>query len=472
MHDTADLIGMTATQVVDLLNRGDITGLDLLDALEARIVDVEPRVNALSTLCFERARAHARRLLALPAGERGVLGGLPVPIKDLTKVAGVRTTFGSKVHENHIPDTSDLLVETLEAAGAVIYAKSNTPEFGAGGNTFNDVFGPTRNPHDLTRSAGGSSGGAAAALASGAAWLAHGSDLAGSLRTPAGFCGVASLRPSPGLIASGPKKLPFDVLAQHGAMARSVEDVALMSDALAGGSAFSGLSKPAPATSFRSAAQQPQRPHRVAFSADLGVTTTDPDVLVVCEAAMREIEKAGVGVAADHPDLSGVHEAFGVLRAVHFAVDLGGDLARARALIKPEVVWNVEQGLALDGATIRDALAVQGRLFGTAAQFMADYDVLICPAAIVEPFPIEERYPGHGAGVPVSDYYKWLAIAYAITMTSLPVITLPCGTTTDGLPVGIQLVGRPHGEAGLFSYARFIEQVLGLDPAPIEPKGR
>ena len=463
------LIQLTACEIVDLLDQGQITPLETLEVLQERIVEVDGQVNALPTLCFERAREHAQRLMDVPAMERGILRGLPIPIKDLMPVAGVCTTLGSKVYKDFVPEKSDILVERLEENGAVIYAKSNTPEFGAGGNTFNDVFGATHNPHDLSLSAGGSSGGAAAALACGTAWLAHGSDMAGSLRTPASFCGVTSLRPSPGLIGAGPKKLPFQVLAQDGPMARTVSDLALLTDVMAGECPMIGLSKPTPNSAFRAAAAQPVRPTRVAFSADLGVTETSSEVLAACQVAMAAIAKSGVVVEQVQFDLSEAHEAFSVLRALSYAVGYGDDLAKHRELIKPEVVWNIEQGLALDGAAIRGAVAAQGRVFEAAARFMQHYDLLVCPATIVPPFPVEERYLGYSQGVEIPGYYRWLAIAYAISVTTLPVIAMPCGTTTDGLPVGIQLVGRPHGERRLFAFASYVEQLLDCDSRPIEP---
>ena len=248
--------------------------------------------------CFDRAREQARRLAELPVGERGLLRGLPVPIKDLNPVAGVRTTFGSRAYEAFVPAESDQVVQTLERNGALVYAKSNTPEFGTGGNTFNDVFGATRNPHDLRLSAGGSSGGAAAALASGTAWLAQGSDMAGSLRTPASFCGVTSLRPSPGLIASSPNVLPFQVLAQEGPMARTVSDLALFTDAMRGPGPGAGLCKPLPGWTFRAAAARPEAPARIAFSTSLGVADTTPEVVAVCERALARIAAAGAPVGS------------------------------------------------------------------------------------------------------------------------------------------------------------------------------
>ncbi len=465
---TDDLIRLSAREVVAHLAAGDLSPHDALNAVRARIEAIDPLVNALPTRCFDRARGHADRLLQAPPAERGVLAGLPVPIKDLTNVAGVRTTYGSRLMENFVPDRSDVVVETIEAQGGVVYAMSNTPEFGAGGNTFNDVFGPTRNPHDLRLTPGGSSGGAAAALATGMAWLAQGSDLAGSLRTPASFCGVTSLRPSPGRVATGPTLVPFQVHSQQGPMARDIADLALFADAMVGESPRAGLGKPPPTQSFRSAAASPQAPARVAFSVDLGVTETAPAVADVCRRAVDALERDGVTVVADHPDLSDAEVAFDVPRALLFAALLGAALPEVRNVLKPELVWNIERGLAVDGDAVRAALAAQAQVFEFAAEFMSGYDLLICPAATVLPFPIEERYVGYGDGLPPSEYYRWLTIAAAVSTTTLPVITIPCGRSDTGLPVGIQLIGRPHGELSLFSAASHIEHVLGTSQAVVD----
>src|SRR5690606_36250912 len=220
--------------IVERLKTGEVTPLDLLDALEERIAEIDPAVNALPTLAFDRARERAAALMKKPVEERGRLAGLPVPIKDLTEVEAVRTTFGSRIYQDYVPEASDVLVETIEAEGGLIYAKSATPEFGAGANTFNDVFGATVNPWNTSRSAAGSSGGAAVSLATGMAWVAHGSDLGGSLRDPASFCGIVGMRPSPGRVAKSPGALVEDMLSVEGPMARTVEDLALMFDAMTG----------------------------------------------------------------------------------------------------------------------------------------------------------------------------------------------------------------------------------------------
>jgi amidase len=455
-----ELIRKSACDIVGLLQAGEISTDDTLDALAARIDVIEPEINALPTLCMERAREHAQQNNLRDS----VLAGIPVAIKDLSDVAGVKTTKGSLLYQDYVAEKSNIFVLRLEANGAVIYAKSNTPEFGTGGNTFNDVFGATRNPYDTALSAGGSSGGAAAALASGTAWLAQGSDLGGSLRTPASFCGVTSLRPSPGLVTTSPGLSPFDVYSQTGPMARDVADLALFADALAGPSERAGLSKPHGIDEFRRAAAKPRKPLRVAFSLDLGVTRTSSEVSDVCQRAVSLLERDNIAIELAHPDLSMMDAAFEVPRALDYAQSYGADLEKMRDLYKPEVVWNIEHGLRLEADEIRHALDAQGQVFANASNFMQDYDLLICPAAIIPAYPVEERFPGYSAGVEYSEYYRWLAICCAITTTTLPVITLPCGKTDAGLPVGLQLIGKPHGELDLFACASYLETVFGWDP--------
>ncbi len=455
-----ELIRRSARDIVALLRGGEIGIAETLDALQARIAAVDGEINALPTLCFERAREQAQRRHYRDTP----LGGIPVAIKDLEDVAGVRTTYGSRFYEWHVPAHSDLVVEHIESRGGVVYAKSNTPEFGSGANTFNDVFGATRNPYDCRLSAGGSSGGAAAALASGTAWLAQGSDLGGSLRTPASFCGVASLRPSPGTIARPPGLQPFEVYSQKGPMARDVGDLALFADAMAGADARAGLCKPHGETDYRTAAARPGKPQRVAWSPDLGIAATSAEVVGVCETALARLVRDGIAVEAAQPDLGAAHRAFDVPRALDYAASYGPELEAMRALIKPENVWNIERGLGLEIGEILDSMRAQGEVFASAAAFMQDYDLLLCPACIIAPYPVEERYPGYSAGLDYSEYYRWLALVYAITVTTLPVITIPCGKTAEGLPVGLQLVGRPHGEIELFSAASYVEQLFGWDP--------
>lgn len=465
------LISMTATELVAGMDKGELTPLDALDALEARIEAVDPVVNALPTLCFDRARARAAALMKKPAAERGLLRGLPVPIKDLTEVEGVRTTFGSPIFADHVPDRSDALVSLLEARGAVIYAKSNTPEFGAGASTFNEVFGRTLNPWNTGRSPAGSSGGAAAALASGMAWVAQGSDMGGSLRNPASFCGVVGMRPSPGRVPSGPAALPWDNLGVRGPMARNVPDLALLLDAMCGQVASDPLSFATEPGLFARAAAQRKRPARVAFSRDLGITPVDPEVAAICEAAAARLEELGVTVEEACPDFTGTEEVFQTLRAMAFATSKQPLLDRYRHLLKPEIVWNIEKGLGLGVEEVMRAERERARILESTTAFFAEYDLLLSPATIVAAFGAEERYVEQCDGRVFDNYVQWLAIAYAVTLTSCPALSLPCGFTGSGLPVGLQIVGRPRGEAEVISAAACLDDLLGFCAmTPIDPR--
>jgi amidase len=464
------LIGETACAVVDKLKSGAVTPLDLLDALEARIEAVDGKVNALPTLCFDRARKHAKALMQKPVAERGLLAGLPVPIKDLTDVASVRTTQGSPIYKDRIPDTSDILVTHLEANGGVVYAKSNTPEFGAGANTFNEVFGPTRNPYDTSRSAAGSSGGAAVALATGTAWLAHGSDLGGSLRNPASFCGIVGLRPSIGRVAATPKFAVDNTTTVQGPMARNVADLALMLDAMSGEHAADPRSLPLLPTSFLSAARSGAKPKRVAYSPDFGITPVDPEVADITRKAAERFAELGAVVEEAHPDFSEAHECFHVLRALAFAISKTYLLRDHRDQLKPEVIWNIEQGMKLTVDQIARAQAQRLAMTERTLKFFESYDLLLSPATIVAPFPIENRFVAECNGKTFGNYIEWVAIAYATTLACCPAMSLPCGFTASGLPVGLQIVARPRGEAQLLAGAKVLEDILGISTGPIDPR--
>jgi amidase len=464
-----DLIRLDATTMVEMLKAGDITPHDAIDAMEERVNEIDNRVNALPTTSFDRARADADRLMKQPPETRGILHGLPVAIKDLSNVEGVRSTQGSPIFADYIPDLSDFIVTTIEASGGIVAAKSNTPEFGAGANTFNEVFGATRNPWNTALSAAGSSGGAAVALATGMAWLAHGSDLGGSLRNPASFNGIVGMRPSPGRVASGPSSNPFDTLSVDGPMARCVKDVALFLDAMAVHDPRWPISLETPSRPFLDAAKEALPPQRVAFSVDLGITPVDPVVSSICRKAADNLADAGIEVIDAHPDFSGAHDAFQVLRAHGFASSLHELYEQHRDKLKPEVIWNIERGLALSAGEIAQAERMRGTLFDRAASFMNDVDLLLTPATIVPPYPVEERYVTACNGVEFETYIDWLAIAYAITLTSLPALSLPAGLTPEGLPVGLQLVGKPRGEAMLLSHAAMVEGVLGRLDIPRDP---
>lgn len=466
-----ELTHKTANQIVASLRDQEITPFDCLDALEKRLGAVDKAVNALPTLCFDRARDHAKALMQKPAGERGPLAGLPIPIKDLADVAGVRSTQGSPIFANHVPKTSDLLVENIEAQGGIVYAMSNTPEFGAGANTFNEVFGRTLNPWNLSRSTAGSSGGAAAALATGMAWLAHGSDMGGSLRNPASFCGVVGMRPSPGRVAASVYSKIDGTLGVEGPMGRNVEDLALLFDAMVGAHQADPLSLPRENVSYLDAARSGPKPKRVAFSRDLGITPVDPEVADIVERAAYRLSDAGIVVEEAHPDFREAHDCFQVLRALSFATGLKTLYENHRDKLKPDVIWNIEKGLNLTGDEIARAEMQRGLMFRRAREFFSQYDLILCPATIVAPFPVEQRYVAECNGHKFSNYVEWLAIVYAFTNVAATAISIPAGFTAEKLPVGIQIAAPCRGEGRLLAAAKLLEDVLALGPiTPIDPR--
>ena len=466
-----ELVQMSAREAVERLRKREISPIELVEASLARIEKVEPAVNAIPTLCADRARAHARQLERTPPAEgRGWLGGLPVAIKDLMEVQGVRTTYGSPIYAGHVPQRSDILVEQLEARGGIVIGKSNTPEFGAGANTFNEVFGKTLNPWDTRMSCAGSSGGSAVALATGEVWLATGSDLGGSLRTPASFCSVVGLRPSTGRVPAAPRDTPFDGMSADGPMARTVGDLAIMLDAIAGLNLADPLTYPAPVESYAAAAERRALPARVAFSPDLGISPVDEEVRTITKAAAERLSELGVVVEEDCPDFSEAPDTFLTLRGAGFVAALEPLYRSRRELLKKDIIWNIEQGLALTTAQIGEAQRARGRIYENMAAFLTRYDLLLCPTACTPPFDVNRRYLEEVAGHRFENYVDWLRLVSAITLTSCPALSLPCGFTASGLPVGLQLVGRPRGEAVLLSAAAALEEALGIaGKTPIMP---
>ena len=458
---------LTACKAGDLLARGEVTPTEMLASVAERVADVNPAVNALPTLCLARAQEAARRVEALAPEERGLLHGLPVPIKDSYEVAGVRTTYGSLAYADHVPDRSDYFVETMEQRGAIVFAKSNTPEFEAGANTFNEVFGRTLNPWDTTRSAAGSSGGAAVAVATGMAHVAQGSDFACSLRYPAAFCNVVGLRPSPGLIPQGPSRLPHQVLSVIGPLARNVADVGFALDGMTAFDPRDPLTRPVGPASFRKAAQRPQRPARAAYSADLGFAVVSKTVAEQARAAVNRLSAAGLDIAEPPIDLRESESSFRILRASQFA-SLRRDAFLAHGNnLKPEVAWNIEEGLKLSVLQLAEAEAQRARLRGDVLDILDRHGFIIAPTAPVTPFPVEERYVTSIDGVEQATYLDWLALGYAITVSGCPSISIPCGPG-----IGLQIVGKPYGEASLLSFAAWVEEILGSRlERPILPRG-
>ena len=465
-----DLYRLSALQAIELLQRGEVSPLELVDAAADRIAATDAQINALPTLCLDRARDHAR---AIMAGQRpkGLLSGLPIAVKDLNDVAGVRTTYGSPIYNNHVPERSDILVERLEDNGAIVIGKSNTPEFGAGASTFNEVFGKTRNPWNVEKSVAGSSGGSAATLAAGQVWLATGSDLGGSLRTPASFNSVVGLRPSPGRVPHGPSELAWNTLAVNGPMARSARDTALFLDAMAGFHPEDPLTLESPTQSFLQAIDSAATPARIAYSSDLGIVPVDREVQRICEAAAQQFADMGTVVETACPDFSTAIDTFQTLRAVLFATAHQDHLRDYRSQLKPEVIWNIEKGMALTAAEIARAEQARAQLFHRVSTFFQYYDLLLCPTAIVPPFDADMRYVEQVDDHRFDNYIHWISITFALTLTGCPVIATPAGFSTAGLPVGLQIMGPARSEARILAAATRLDDALGIShKLPIDPR--
>jgi amidase len=467
-----DVFRLTAQQAVRQLKRGDVSPLELVDAAIARIEATNGAVNAIVTPCYERAREHARRLMREPRENRPphYLYGLPIAVKDNTDVEGVRCTYGSRIHAERIAPATDIVVQRLEQNGAIVVGKTNLPEFAAGGNTFNDVFGATRDPWDTRMTASGSSGGSAAALACGQVWLATGNDFGGSIRTPASYCSVTGLRPSPGMVARVQKQ-PFSPLSVEGPMGRTVADVALMFDAEAGFHPHDPLSQVGPHPSFADAASRPERPRRIAFSTDLGIApVVDREVAAVCRSAAEKLAGDGVIVEETHPDLRDAGPNFLTLRGAVYVARMAALLDQHRALLKPEVIENTEFGLSLTVPQVVAAEIAQGEIVRRMARFFESYDALIAPAVLCPPFEVERRYIEQWDGVAFEGYMGWLVLTYAVSLTTCPVMAMPAGYTKGGLPIGLQVIGAPRGEAALFATAAYVESILGVaGKTPLDP---
>ncbi|TWT01246.1 amidase [Reyranella sp. CPCC 100927] len=473
---TSELVRLTATDAVALLKRREISPLDLIDAAAARIAAVEPHVNALPTLCLDRARDHAKRLMAnhdrAAEGERGWLAGLPVAIKDLADVAGVRTTYGSPIFKDHVPATSHPLVERIERKGGIVIAKSNTPEFGAGGNTFNEVFGRTLNPWNTSLTCGGSTGGGAVALATGEAWLAHGSDHGGSLRGPATLCSVVGLRPSPGRVTRGTSNNLFSPLSVQGPMARTVPDLALALDTMAGPCPLDPLTFDAPVQSFQDAVAQSPARWRIAFTTTFGgALPVDRETREICAREVRRFEEAGCIVEEAFPTLGPVDEIFLALRSQHFVVERELQLGTHRDQLKPDIIWNTERGLQQTPSRLAWAERERAALYRRFAAFFQTYDVLVTPGAATPAWDVSLRARDVIDGVKLHNYIAGSGLTSAITLTSCPAVSVPCGFDQFGRPVGLQIVAPARGEARALQVAALFERMTGLDRLlPIDPR--
>ncbi|HET8562119.1 MAG TPA: amidase [Marmoricola sp.] len=455
----ADLtVDSTARDLAAAVRSRSISARELLDLHLARIAERNPQLNALVSLDEERARAAAARADELTGAEVGPLHGLPFAFKDTHDVAGWRTTYGSPLFADHVPDRDDLVVERVRGAGVVVLGRSNVPEFAAGSHTFNRVFGTTRNPVDPTRSAGGSSGGAACALASGMVPLADGSDMGGSLRNPASFCGVVGLRPSLGRVPSWPTTNHWETTATSGPMARNVGDLALLLSVMAGPDPRSPTALGEPGSAFAPPVAGSLGGVRVALSVDLGGALDVADeVAAVVESSAALFTSAGAAVRRAQPVLTEAEECFRTLRAWLFQAKYAALLRAHPDEVKPSLADNIRAGEPLTGADVARAYAQRTTLSERMREFFADHDVLVLPTSQVPPFPVEEEYPTTINGRPMATYLDWMRSAYFITVTGCPAISLPAGTTAGGLPVGIQVVGPFGSDRRLLEIAAAFE---------------
>jgi len=427
----------------------------------ARVDAVNPDVNAIVTLVRDAALGDARRATA--ALRRGAslppLFGVPVAIKDVTPTKGIRTTHGSKLFENHVPDEDALVVQRLRAAGAIVIGKTNTPEFAFGPNTVNNVFGATRNPWNLALTAGGSSGGSAAALATGMCPLAEGTDLGGSLRGPASYCGVVGFRTTPGLIPRYPSVLAWDTYSVEGPMARTVADTALMLSVMAGPDDRSPISYDVDQRELANAAKAPSvKGWRVAWTSALGgLMTIDDEVRAVFERAVAVFRAAGARVEQACPDMSDVPEIVRLTRGLLMVARHADKLPEHRAILQDGLVENTEQGLALTSRDVARGELLRTRLWQRVREFLATRDVLLTPTSATPPFPIEHAHAVEINGRPVGRILQRSYLTYAFSVLGLPAISIPCGFTSHGLPVGLQIIGRRRGETAVLRAAAAFE---------------
>ena len=457
----SELCFTSAAKLARMIRTRKVSATEVMRAFIGQIERVNPRINAIVTFvpdqALKEARALDRRLANPRTASEGPLAGLPIAYKDLVATKGIRTTMGSLVYADQVPQHDHLIVERLKAAGAITIGKTNTPEFGAGSQTFNKVFGATRNPYDLSKTAGGSSGGAGAAVACGMLPFADGSDLAASLRNPGNYCNVVGFRPTPGRIPNAQSANVWDSLAVIGPIGRTVADTALLLSAMAGPDPRIPLSLPEAGRTFTRSLSREFRRAKIAWTRDFGGLPMDPRVPHVIEAQRAVFKSLGCRIEDACPDFSGATEAFETLRAIGFAQKYAPLLASRRKDLKDTVIWNVEQGLALDGARVARATALHSELFTRMQAFLRRHEFLIGPVNQLPPYSVETEWPREIAGTRMHNYLDWMKSCYYVTITGHPAISVPAGFTPEGLPVGIQIVGRYGDDFGVLQLAHAFE---------------
>jgi len=456
---SSELVFKTAREQARLIADGEILAEELVQAHLDQIEHVNPAVNAMVTMVAESALDQACEAdrARLAGEEMGPLSGLPVAIKDLQNTAGIRTTQGSPIYKDFVPSSDALIVERVKRAGAIVIGKSNTPEFGAGSQTFNSVFGSTKNPYDVRMTCGGSSGGAGVALATGMVSIATGSDLGGSLRNPAAWSNVVGIRPTPGRVPVVNSDLGWTTLSTDGPMGRTVDDVALQLSVMAGHDKRSPVSIQESDERYPGSLERDFKDVRIAWSKDLGGRPIDAENSRVTESQKHVFEDLGCIVENDEPDLSSTDEIFQSIRAYGFGIKHEIHLRDHRDKMKETVIWNAERGLEMSAIDVAHAERLRTRLWEQLMVFFNRYEFLALPVTSVPPFSIEKEYPTEINGIELETYLDWMWPCYTISVTGLPAMSIPAGFTNDGLPVGLQLVGRPRDEMGLLQLASAFE---------------
>jgi amidase len=459
-----ELYFLTAVELAEKIRAREVSAKEVMEIHLNQIERVNPKVNAIVTYLPEQAMegASAADEMLARGDAVGPLHGLPIAHKDLVETKGILTTYGSPIYKDNVPDQDALIVERLKKAGAVTIGKTNVPEFGAGSQTFNEVFGETLNPYDLGRTCGGSSGGAAVALACGMIPIADGSDLGGSLRNPANFCNVVGFRSSPGRVPKWPATVAWAPFSVQGPMARTVQDVALMLSAIAGPDPRFPISIAEPGDIFTRPLERDFKNVKVAWSMDLGGVPVDTRTVDTIEKQRGVFESLGCILEERFPDMSGADEAFKTWRAWVFELQYGELLKTHRDQMKDTVIWNTEAGEKLTGPQIGAAEIKRTALYHRMREFMEDYEYLILPVSQVPPFDVKQRYVTEINGIKMETYLDWMRSCYYISVTGHPAISVPCGFTTDGLPVGVQIVGRHQDDLGVLQLAHAFEQATGF----------
>ncbi|MDH3314731.1 MAG: amidase [Gammaproteobacteria bacterium] len=456
-----------ALEARNLIGKKALSPVELVDDCIARIEAANPAVNAVVAACFERAREEARtaEAAATKGGDLGPLHGLPLGIKDLNVTEGIRTTFGSLIYKDHVPHRDERIIAALRHAGAIVLGKTNTPEFGAGANTVNKVYGPTRNPFDTARTCGGSSGGSAVALACDMMPICTGSDTGGSLRIPAAFCGVVAIRGTPGLVPSDRRVIGLTTFNVQGPMARNVPDATLMLSAMAGSDACDPLARPLEPSSFRKIEEIDLSTLRVAISEDLGFAQVDNGIRETFQKCAARMAPLFERWESRNPEMKGSTKVFWLIRGLHFLAGQLDNYRMHRDLLGPNVSNNVEAGLAMKPEDIGWAYAECTRMYRKLQAFFEDFDVLICPTVAVPPFPVEQLFCTHINGVELQNYIQWADLTAGLTLSGHPVVSIPCGYDPTGTPFGIQVVGpRWHSDRFVIGVAAAIERSLDGDP--------